>query len=138
MQASMGGGPPGPEEIRLYREVLAVAVLSGFLTSLVVWWAVVARAPRSGIGRGLIGGTACGVLVHPVCWSLVVAGNALLILLGMSQRRPLGEQPFVVSREVVAVFSLSVWSLLFFGWMTVVAGAVTGGVLARPGIRPDA
>ncbi len=117
------------EEIRLLREVLAVAVLSGFLTSLVIWWAIVGRARKSGVGRGLISGIACGVLVHPVCWSLADASNSLMILLGKLPRQPLGEQPFTVPHEVVAVLALSVWSLLFYGWMTVVAGALTGGVL---------
>lgn len=69
------------------------------------------------------------MLIHPVCWSLAGAGNSLMILLGMSPRRPLGEQPFTVSHEVVAVLAFSVWSLLFYGWMTIVAGALTGAVL---------
>lgn len=50
IQASLGGGPPGPEETRVLRAVLAVAVLSGFLTSLVMWWAIVARAGGRGSG----------------------------------------------------------------------------------------
>ena len=129
IQSSLGGGRPGPEEIRLLREVLAVAVLSGFLTSLVIWWAIVGSCRKSGVGRGLISGIACGVLVHPVCWSLADASNSLMILLGKLPRQPLGEQPFTVPHEVVAVLALSVWSLLFYGWMTVVAGALTGGVL---------
>jgi hypothetical protein len=129
IQSSLGGGPPGPEETRGLREVLAVAVLSGFLTSLVVWWAIVGRARKSGVGRGLISGIACGVLIHPVCWSLAVAGNSLMILLGVSPRQPLWGQPFTVSHEVVAILAFSVWSLIFYGWMTVVAGALAGGVL---------
>jgi hypothetical protein len=129
IQSSLGGGPPGPDETRLLREVFAVAVLSAFLTSLVIWWAIVVRACKSGVGRGGISGIACGVLIHPVCWSLAGAGNALMILLGKSPRQPLGEQPFTVPHEVVAVFALSVWSLLFYGWLTVVAGALTGGML---------
>jgi hypothetical protein len=129
IQSIQDGGRPGPEETRMLREVLAVAVLSGFLTSLVVWWAIVGRARKSGVGRGLISGIACGVLIHPVCWSLAVAGNSLMILLGVSPRQPLRGQPFTVSHEVVAILAFSVWSLIFYGWMTVVAGALTGGVL---------
>jgi hypothetical protein len=122
-------GPPGPEETRQSREVLAVAVLSGFLTSLVVWWAIVGRARKSGVGRGLITGIACGVLIHPVCWSLAVAGNSLIIWLGVSPRQPLWGQPFTVSHEVAGILAFSVWSLLFYGWVTVVAGALAGTVL---------
>src|SRR5262245_9539777 len=129
IQSIQGGGPPGPKETRMLREVLAVAVLSGFLTSLVVWWAIVGRARKSGVGRGLISGIACGVLIHPVCWSLAVAGNSLMILLGVSPRQPPWGQPFTVSHEVVAILAFSVWSLIFYGWMTVVAGALAGGVL---------
>ena len=125
--SSLGGGSPGPEETRLATEVLAVAVLSGFLTSLVIWWAIVGRARKSGVRRGLISGITCGVLIHPVCWSLAGAGNCLMILLGRWPRQPLGEQPLTVPHEVLAVFALSLWSLLFYGWMTVVAGALTGG-----------
>ena len=127
--SSLGGGSPGPEETRLATEVLAVAVLSGFLTSLVIWWAIVGRARKSGVRRGLISGITCGVLIHPVCWSLAGAGNCLMILLGRWPRQPLGEQPLTVPHEVLAVFALSLWSLLFYGWMTVVAGALTGGAL---------
>ena len=129
IQSMQGGAPPGPEETRTLREILAVAVLSGFLTSLVVWWAIVGRARKSGVGRGLISGIACGVLIHPVCWSLAVAGNSLMIVLGVSSRRPFWGQPFAVSNELVAILAFSVWSLIFYGWMTVVAGALTGGVL---------
>jgi hypothetical protein len=129
IQASLGGGPMGPEETRLAREVVAVAVLSGFLTSLVVWWTIVARAPEPGVGRGLLAGIAAGVLIHPVCWSLAMAGNSVLILFGKSARQPLGELPLTLTHEVVGVFALTIWSLLFFGSMTVVAGALAGGVI---------
>jgi hypothetical protein len=141
IQSSPGGGPPGPQDTRLEREVLAVAVLSGFLTSLVMWWAIVGRARKSGVGRGLIAGIACGVLIHPVCWSLACAGNSLMIWLGNSPRQPLGELPLTVPHEVVGVLALSVWSLLFYGWITVLGGALAGGVLATWGEmdeRPDA
>jgi hypothetical protein len=127
--SATGGGPPGPEERRMLRMVFAVAVLSGFLTSLVTWWAIVGRAHDSGVGRGLISGLVSGVLIHPVCWSLICAGNSLTILLGMSSRQPLGELPLTVGHELVAVFSFSVWSILFYGWLTVVAGALAGGAL---------
>jgi hypothetical protein len=129
IQSILGGGPAGPEETRMLREVLVVAVLSGFLTSLVIWWAIVGRARKSGLGRGLISGIACGVLIHPVCWSLAGAGNSLMIWFGKSPRQPLGELPFTVAHEVVGVLALSVWSLLFYGWITVLGGALAGGVL---------
>jgi hypothetical protein len=129
IQSSQGGGPPGPEETRLSREFLGVAVLSGFLTSLVMWWAIVGRARNPGVGRGLIAGIACGVLIHPVCWSLASAGNSLMIWLGKSPRQPLWEPPLTVLHEVVGVLAFSVWSLLFYGWFTVLAGGLAGGVL---------
>jgi hypothetical protein len=52
-----------------------------------------------------------------------------MILHGVSPRQPLWGQPFTVSHEVVAILAFSAWSLLFYGWMTVVAGALAGGVL---------
>jgi hypothetical protein len=129
IQSIDGGGRPGPEGTRLLREVLVVAVLSGFLTSLVMWWVIVGRARKSGIGRGLICGIACGVLIHPVCWSLAGVGNSLMIWLGKSPRHPLGELPLTVPHEVIGVSALSVWSLLFYGWFTVLAGALAGGAI---------
>ena len=114
----------------------AIAGSSGFLTTLLMWRFIVAGAGKSRIGRGLICGIASGVLVHPVCWSLVSAGNSLMIVTGMSSRSPLGEPPFTLPHEIVAVFSFSILSLLFFGWLTVVAGALTGGLLGLVTIRP--
>jgi hypothetical protein len=127
---SLGGGPPGPEETRLLSWGPAIAGLSGFFTTLVMWWAIVARARTARVRRGLIAGLTSGVLVHPVCWPLYSAGNSLLIVLGMSSRSPLGQLPLTLRHEMVAVFKFSVLSLIFFGWVTALVGALTGGLLA--------
>ncbi len=127
---SLGGGPPTPAETRLRNWGPVLVGASGFLTALVMWWAIVGRARTAPIRRGLISGIASGVLIHPVCSCLVTAGNCLTVLLGVSSTDPLAEPLLTLGHEFSAVFNFSILSLLFFGWLTVVAGALTGGLLA--------
>ncbi len=137
IQSSLGGGPAGPQEIHRQWEVLALGVLSGFLTSLIVWWAIVARPRKSGVARGVFAGVHCGALVHPVSWTLVSATNSLIILFGKSPRRPLGEEPLTFSHELAGVVGFSVLTFLFYGWLTVAAGALAGGVLGKWQYEPE-
>jgi hypothetical protein len=128
--ASLGGGPPGPAETRIRNWGVPVTGVSGLITALVIWRAIAARAATARLIRGLISGVACGVLVHPVCWSLVSLANVLASLLGISAGSALGEPPLSVAHEITAVVKFSILSLIFFGWLTVIAGAITGMLLA--------
>lgn len=106
------------------------AVLAAALTGAGLWWLLVARRGLYRPVRGMLTGALAGIVAHYVCWYLaILAHNACYWLWG-GCRGSLGEPPVDPLAGLAAAAMLTLGSLLLFGWLTVLLGAVIGGLWA--------
>jgi hypothetical protein len=100
-----------------------------FLTSFVVWWALVARPGKPGVGRGAIAGLVSGLLAHPVTWYLLICVNWALALLNLRAGPSGGDDPLNPLTGLLGALVFSLGSLLLLGWVTIPAGALVGALV---------
>lgn len=111
------GNPAGPSDVlSVPPAALAAAVLGGTL-----WWALVERPGRPTDARATAVGFLVGLLAHPLMWLLYVFGGP--IFLGADLPAP----GFVAEYAL----TMSAFSILFAGGLTVVGGACCGLVVVR-------
>ena len=110
---------------------LVAAPAAAFLTGTALWWLFVARRARYSTSLGALTGAAAGAIAHYVCWYLVLVAAATCHALTGGCTDSLGEAPMNIVRAVAAAGLYSMVSLFLFGWLTVPAGAIIGGLLAR-------
>lgn len=104
------------------------AGVAAFLASCFFWWLFVERKKRSQIRFGVIAGTMSGLLSHYVCWYLQIIGSNIQYWLFDSFKSTLGEPPIDLLNGLWGALSLSLWSWLFLGWITIPLGALIGGL----------
>jgi hypothetical protein len=91
-------------------EVVAAVGLGAFVTGGVGWWLLAAKRPSP--MRGLLVGTAAGLLAHPACWFVI------LMLDGSGWKDLLILPPMMGAITAIMV-----------GWVTVPLPALAGGAL---------
>lgn len=113
-----------------YERFPVYAFLAAFAGGAGLWWFVLARQGRYSLRRGAAAGALAGLVSHYFCWYLLILDNNLCFWLLGGCGSSLGEPPIDPLNGLwgAAVFTLG--SLLFFGWLTVPAGALIGGLLA--------
>jgi hypothetical protein len=114
-----------------YQWFLVAAPAAAFLTGAVLWWLLLARKGLYGTARGALTGAAAGALAHWVCWMFILIGSNVCFALTGGCTGTLGDAPMGLLEAVPATLLFSGFSLLFFGWFTIPAGALIGGLLAR-------
>ncbi len=95
---------------------------------------MILRPRRLTLRRGILVGILSSLVAHPLTWFLA------LVILSLSRRNTnLGSAyPITIGLEIhnpIEVLQgslvLSVLSLFYVGWITLIVGGVAGGVLAR-------
>jgi hypothetical protein len=114
-----------------YQWFLVAAPAASFLTGAFLWWLLLARKGLYGTARGALTGAAAGAVAHWVCWMFILIGSNLCNALTGGCTGSLGDAPMGLLEAIPATLLFSGFSLLFFGWITVPAGALIGGLLAR-------
>lgn len=114
-----------------YEWFLLAAPVSAFVTAMFFWWLIVVRKQQYGTMRGALAGAVSGAVAHYVCWYLILVGAAICHLVTGGCTGSLGEAPMNPIFALAGAGVYSGLSLLFFGWITVPAGALIGGILAR-------
>jgi hypothetical protein len=114
-----------------YQWFLLSAPAAAFLTGAFLWWLLLARKGLYGTARGALTGAAAGALAHWVSWMFMLIGSNLCNALTGGCTGSLGDAPMGLLEAIPATLLFSGFSLLFFGWITVPAGALIGGLLAR-------
>ncbi len=112
---------------------LAPALVS-LLIGPLFWWLMILRPRRLTLRRGILVGILSSLVAHPLTWFLA------LVILSLSRRNTnLGSAyPINIGLEIhnpiellQGSLVLSVLSLFYVGWITLIVGGVAGGVLAR-------
>lgn len=103
-----------------WRGMLIAAPLTAFFCGLVCWGIFIARGHKAGFWRGVWVGALVALLSHPLVWY----GSILYFYL-TGEPRTLNPLEGLLASLVYALFSL-----VFVGWLTVPAAAITGGLLA--------
>jgi hypothetical protein len=108
------------EAIGDWRGMLVAAPLTVFFCGMVCWGIFVVRSQKVRFWRGVWVGALVALLSHPLVWY----GSILYFYLAGEPRTLNPIEGFWAS----LVYGL--FSLVFAGWLTVPAAAITGGLLA--------
>ena len=116
-----------------YRFFPVYAGAAALITCSVLWWLIVEMPGRRSVAAGIVAGALGGLLSHPVCWYLkILAANiGYWVLRSSAYSSSFGEPPVDPLNGLWGAFVLSLWSWLFFGWVTIPSGGIIGGVFAR-------
>lgn len=122
-QLAMGFNPPVSRDPVISVWAVAAAAL---VTALGFWQVIMVEPRRITWQRGAIAGALTGLAAHPLAFLF----SAYISMLRFGP--PAQNTPFenLVFPPVLAI-TLSGFSLLLFGWITVPLGALAGGVVAR-------
>ena len=114
----------GYEVLPVYAGIAAFACSSGF------WWLILDRPQKYTIRRGAIAGALAGTLSHYLCWYLIILGSNACYWITGGCTGSLGEVPVDPFQGLAAAFTYSLFSLFFYGWLTIPTGVVTSAILA--------
>lgn len=108
-----------------YEVFAAGAPVAAFLTGTFCWWLLIARSGNFAPVRAATAGALAAVLGHLLCWYLLILGSFLWYL-ATGSGDSLGGPPLNPLQGFPAAFVYGAFSLLFYGWVTVPAGALIG------------
>jgi hypothetical protein len=106
---------------------------AALVTSALLWWLIMERPQRHSVVSGVLVGAFSGLLAHHVCWyfQLIEFNVGYWIFHNAAKyASSLGEQPIDLLTGILAAWMFTFWSWLFYGWMTVPAGGLIGGLYA--------
>jgi len=113
-----------------YRFFFLYSTLAAFITAYVLWKLIMEKRTHAFKRFALLTGGLSGILSHYVCWYfLYVSANVCYWSVG-GCTDSLGEAPANLVVALLGAFALSFWSLLLFGWVTIIAGIVIAMVMA--------
>lgn len=108
-----------------YEVMPVLAGTSSFLVGTFLWWRLVSRKAKITIKRGLLTGLLTVPVSHYFTFYLyILSANVSYWILGI--RGASEEPPGDPLNGIWGALGLALWSLLFFGWITVPLGAVLG------------
>ena len=111
------------------------AALAAFLTGFGLWYWLIERRKALRRRAGILTGALAGALAHYLCWYLLIL-SANLDYLWFGTTSSLGEPPMNPFQALAGAAVFSGWSLFLFGWVTIPAGALLGGLMIRRSHRP--
>lgn len=103
------------------------AALAAFVTSAFFWKVLVERSSQGVTKtRAILAGAISGLVAHYNCWYIVfLFANVCYHLFG-GCKSSLGEPPADPLFALVGAAGLTFFSLIFYGWITVTGGALSG------------
>jgi hypothetical protein len=113
-----------------YEWLLVAAPTAAFLSGSILWWLLMERPDRTGTARGVLTGALAGTVAHYVCWLLLILASSACHAITGGCTDSLGEAPMPALYAVPAAAVYSAVSLVFYGWLTIPAGGLLGGLLA--------
>jgi hypothetical protein len=109
---------------------LLAAPAAAFVTAALLWWQMLERSGRRTLARGTLAGSLAGALAHYVCWLALMFGAAACHAVTPGCFDSVSGPPIDPLTAFWAAGVYSLFSLYFFGWLTVPAGAAIGALLA--------
>ena len=113
-----------------YAAFPAYTTLAAALTGAGLWWLLVARLGLYRPLRGAFAGGLAGIVAHYLCWYLAILANNVCYWGWGGCQASLPGPPVDPLNGLWAAAILALGSLFFFGWLTVPAGALIGGLWA--------
>jgi hypothetical protein len=113
-----------------YEWLLLAAPAAAFVTGKLLWWLLMERPDRSGTARGVLTGAIAGAVAHYPCWLLLIGASSACHAITGGCTDSLGEAPMNPLQALPAAAVYSAVSLVFYGWLTIAAGGLLGGLLA--------
>ena len=104
------------------------AGLASFLTPLGFWIILIETHRTYRISLGIAVGILSGIISHYVCWYLWIISANVQHLFFDSFHSSLGDPPMNLIEGFTGSLGLTYFSLLFFGWLTIPAGGIIGGI----------
>jgi hypothetical protein len=113
-----------------YEWLLLAAPAAAFVSGKALWWLLMERGGRSGTARGVLTGAIAGAIAHYFCWLLLILASSACHAITGGCTGTLGEAPMHPLQAIPAALVFSAVSLVLYGWLTVPAGGLIGGLLA--------
>jgi hypothetical protein len=113
-----------------YAWLLVAAPAAAFVSGKLLWWLLMERGDRSGTARGVLTGAIAGTVAHYLCWYLLIGASFACHAITGGCMGSLGDAPIDPLRALPAAALYSGISLVFYGWLTIPAGGLLGGLLA--------
>lgn len=111
------------------------APIAAFLTSVLIWKIFDRLKLNLNPGRIIISGILSGSISHYFCWLLLSIGLNLCYAAGLGCTDSLGGPPASVIDMLTGALAFSIFSLMFFGWITIPAAIIIGFYIRRKIIR---
>lgn len=105
--------------------LIFASTASAFITGMLLWKIVFARARKPIRRRGMIVGALVGIVSHPLAWYLAYLWAAYV----EGERFGLGSPIMVPFKALGISVGLAGISLVLVGWITAPVGAIVGGAL---------
>ena len=110
--------------------LLVAAPAAAFITAWATWTLFISRTGNGGLVRGAGVGALASLVAHWATWYLVFVGmNVCYFTVGECVSSS-GEAPADLIIALAGAAGFSLWSLMFFGWLTLPAGALIGAATA--------
>jgi H+/Cl- antiporter ClcA len=111
-----------------YRWLYVGAALSAGIIGPLLWWLLYRRDPVAPTGRGIAVGMIAALLCYPFVWASALFFSQTL---GAGNFMWLGKDQIQAYHPLALVGQLSLISLLYTGWITVIIGGVGGWLLEK-------
>ena len=93
-------------------------------------WLLPERRKRNLLVWGILAGALTGLVSHYLAWYLMFVGANICFWLSGGCTSSLGEPPASLQDGLWGAAALTMFSLVFVGWMTIMLGGAVGGVYA--------
>jgi hypothetical protein len=114
-----------------YSEFPYYSGAAAFIAPAIIWHLMIERKKKIGIGRGASAGVLGAALAHFVCWYLSILTAEIQYWIIGRQVGSLPGPPMNPFEGLVGAFTLSLFSFLFVGWLTLPLGGLLGGVCGK-------
>ena len=113
-----------------YQFLFLAAGLAAFICASLLWWLLPERRKRNLLVWGILAGALTGLVSHYLAWYLMFVGANICFWLSGGCTSSLGEPPASFQDGLWGAAALTMFSLVFVGWMTIMLGGAVGGVYA--------
>ncbi len=100
------------------------AGLAAFVSAWLLGYIMIGRTNNHSTKQAIKTGIFTGILAHPVSWYFQILGANICYWTTGQCLSSLGEEPANLLEAIVISLGLSLWSLFFMGWATVIAAVL--------------
>jgi len=103
------------------------AMLATFLTACIFWYFIIEKHQKYHIKIGIIVGIATALFSHYVCWYIMLIPSNISYYIFDISSGSLNEPPIDLISGLLYMWVYTLYSWLFFGWISLIIGGMIGG-----------